>query len=511
MRPSVPPPVRAGAALARRLAPAFLSLLALLAVTAPARAATVPDAGPDDAAASRATTPSPAAPRVAARPPDVILVSFDTTRRDHLSCYGHDRLTTPRVDALAAAGTRFTDCQAVVPLTGPSHVTMMTGLPPHVHGAFRNGVPLPEGPTTVAEVFTAAGYRTGAVVSGWTLKRRQCGLDRGFATYDDEGLDERYSVVNLMRRADAVTDAALAWAAPLAAQGDERPPYFLFVHYFDPHEPYDAPADVAAPGPNPAADGGPELAKNTRKLAEYDREIAFSDRELGRLLDGLRERGLLDNAITVFTADHGQSFGEHGYGGQDGAHGRHVYQSCVAVPLVVSWPGHLAEGATSDLPVSHLDILATVTDLAGVPLELVPLGHQGASLASVLRDPKAPAPWGGARRVRHSLTFRGAVGNKWNIFRWMQNKDVDGATPLEVATVVDGTKVLFDPRNKHRYEVFDLAADPGELKPVADPDGKWRSTVASTWAWYESTRIDFKDVQPTDEELEALRALGYVE
>jgi arylsulfatase A-like enzyme len=177
----------------------------------------------------------------------------------------------------------------------------------------------------------------------------------------------------------------------------------------------------------------------------------------------------------------------------------------------VSWPGRVAEGVTSDLPVSHLDLLATVAELAAVPGDLVPLGHQGASLAAVLRDPAAPAPWGRARRVRHALTFRGAVGNKWNLFRWMQNKDVDGATPLEVATVLDGTKILFDPRRRHRYEVYDLVADPGEERPIPDRDGRWRSTVASTWAWYESTRIDFKDVQPSPEELEALRSLGYVD
>lgn len=489
-------------------------------ISAGAPAAT-PGGGETRGAMTERTSPRhPVPPR-----PDILFVTFDTTRRDHLSCYGHERLTTPSIDRLAATGVLFTDCQAVIPVTGPSHASLMTGLYPHVHGAFRNGVPLPDVPATLAETLAAQGYRTGAFVAGWTLKAQQSGLDRGFEAYDDEDMDERYSVVNLMRRAQDVTDATLRWtdevlkeeaSAPDTPEG-ERAPLFLFVHYFDPHEPYEAPGQGAVPE-NPNADGGPRLTKHDEFLDAYDREIRYADDELGRLIEGLRERGVLTRTsdgtgegVVVFTADHGQSFGEHGYGGKEGAHGRHAYQSTLAAPFVVSAPGRARSGQSSDAPVSHLDVMPTILELAGVPPGRQPLGMQGMSLVPLLEDPSAPSPWAPAKRVRYGFAFRGAVGNKWNIFRWLQNKDIDHATPLEMCAITDSRKILFRPDKRHRYEVYDLAEDPGELRPLDDPDGRHRKDVAAAWTFFETTRVDLEDVEMTDEQLEALSSLGYVD
>jgi arylsulfatase A-like enzyme len=473
-----------------RLLPALLGLLA----------------APTASAAAGAAEPASARQR-----PDLILLSVDTLRRDHLSCYGHERLTTPNVDALASRGVLFTDCQAVVPLTGPSHASMLTGLHPQTHGAFRNGVRLPAGPVTLGELLGPLGYRTHAVVAGWTLAAPQCGLDRGFQTYDDDGMDERVGVVTRMRRADAVTDAALAWVdEELVPAGDERPPTLLLVHYFDPHEPYTAPLDEAPP-PNPAADGGPALVKYHRHLEDYDREIAFTDLHLGRLLDGLEERGLLDEAVVVFTADHGQSFGEHGEGGPEGKHGRRVYQSTIAAPLVVAAPGLVPGGRRSELPVSHLDLFPTLAALAGVPWRTLPAGLQGHDLSGVLVDPEAEPPWGGARRLRHAVAYRGAVGNKWNLFRAFMNRDVDDALPLHYGLRDGAHAVLVNPRKPHRFEVFDLREDPGELSPLEGEErDRFRGHVTRLAEWYERTAGDLDTSPLTAEQVEGLRSLGYV-
>ena len=443
--------------------------------------------------------------------PDIILVSIDTLRRDHVSCYGAERLTTPRIDALAASGVRFTDAQGVVPLTGPSHVTMLTGLNPQEHGAFRNGVKLDPAKVTLPEILAADGYTTAAVVAGWTLKRGQVGLDSEFQLYDDDGMEERYSVVNLMRRADKVTDGALRWADAEKAKGAGRAPYFLFVHYFDPHEPFESPL-AEVPAANPAAKGF-QVPKHAEQLPAYDREIAFTDRELGRMLDGLTSRGLLGDAVILVTADHGQAFGDHGYGGPEGAHGRRVYQDNVLIPLVVSAPGRIAGGRTIDLPVSHLDILPTLTALGGVAESSLPLGLSGYSLANVLTTPSAAPPWGKARRARNGVTYRGAVGNKWNPFRWAMNKDVDAAEPIYAFGIQDGRKLIVDFTPKHSIEVYDLVKDPWETTPLAEKDVPGRDAWAqSVLDWYQRTKSpDLRASQPTGAELENLRSLGYVE
>ena len=463
--------------------------------------------------AAPGVAPAPSAP-ASPRRPDIILISFDTLRRDHVSCYGAERLTTPRIDALAASGVRFTDAQGVVPLTGPSHVTILTGLNPQEHGAFRNGVKVNPATITLPQLLATQGYETAAVVSGWTLKRSQVGLDACFKFYDDEGMEERYGVVNLMRRADKVTDAALAWADRQVAKtlpGTSRAPSFLFVHYFDPHEPYESPL-TEAPGPNPAA-GGFQRPLHVEALPAYDREIAFADRELGRLLDGFKTRGMLDDTVILVTADHGQSFGDHGYGGPEGAHGRRVYQDNVAVPFILFAPGRIPGGRSVDLPVSHLDILPTLATLGGVPESVMPPGLPGFSLAKVLADPASPPPWGKARRTRHGVTYRGAVGNKWNIFRWAMNKDVDAAEPLYAFGIQDGKKLIVDFTPRHSIEVYDLVKDPWESHPLAVEDVPGRDAWAqAVLDWYARTKSsDLRASQPTGAELENLRSLGYVE
>lgn len=497
--------------LRRALSVLLLPILGGLAPPAPAGPASGAETVGAAAGTARAAAETTAEVRHSRERPDLVFISFDTTRRDHVSAYGHERLTTPTVDRLAREGALFTNCQAVIPVTGPSHVTLFTGLYPQTHGAFRNGVPVGEEPVLLGDLLRAHGYRSHASVAGWTLKDEQCGLGRGFDSYDED-LDERVKVVTHMRRADAVTDAALGWYdEEIAPLGDERPPVFLFVHYFDPHEPYDAPSSTPVPGPNPAADGGPALTKHSQFLEEYDREIAFTDAQTGRLLDGLRERGLLEEAIVVFTADHGQAFGEHGEGGPEGKHGRKAYQSTLAAPLVVWAPGFVRAGTRIDLPVSHVDLLPTLASLTGVPWRSLPANLQGHDLSGVLLDPAAEPPWGAARRIRHGMAFRGAVGNKWNLFRFFQNRDVDDSTPLQYAVLDGDHKVLVRPKKPERYEVYDLAADPGELRPLKGREReRFRGHVTRLADWFDRTCGVLEAKPLTAEQEEALRSLGYL-
>src|SRR4051812_34400816 len=239
------------------------------------------------------------APSSRSSPPDrpnVLLVTIDTLRADHVGCYGYTNASTPTIDALAKRGVRFETAVAHVPLTGPSHASILTGQIPLGHG-FRNnsGFTLSPQVKTAAETFRAAGYRTAAFVSGFPLDRR-FGFDRGFDTYDDhlpKGNDRRRTPC-VERFADATTDAVLRWLqTPSPAPSA---PFFLWVHYYDPHAPYEPPGD---------------LAQRFRD-APYDGEIAFADAQLGRLLATLEASGALARTLVLATADHGESLGEHG-------------------------------------------------------------------------------------------------------------------------------------------------------------------------------------------------------
>src|SRR5712692_10161230 len=215
------------------------------------------------------------APVAAPSLPNVLLVTIDTLRADHLGCYGHPGLVTPVLDGLATRGVRFETAVAHVPLTAPSHASILTGRTPLGHGLRDNGgFVLPEGARSLAEDFRQAGYRTAAFVSGFPLDRR-FGFDRGFETYDDhlpKGNDRRRTPY-VERLADATTDAVLRWLPAPTAAG--AAPFFLWVHYYDPHAPYEPPGDLA----------------ERFRTAPYDGEIAFVDLQLGRLLRGLEEKG----------------------------------------------------------------------------------------------------------------------------------------------------------------------------------------------------------------------------
>ena len=311
-------------------------------------------------AACRSAPPEPA--------PNVVLVTLDTTRPDHLGCYGDRDASTPNIDAVAAAGARFDMAITPVPITLPSHTTILTGRAPASHGVHDNILDrLSDDIPTVAVLLKQRGYDTAAFIGAAVLDHR-FGLARGFDHYDDElisDMKERNPLSFVERRAEEVTRPAVEW---LAARDTERP-FLLWAHYFDAH------MDYAAPPPF-----GERFAERP-----YDGEIAYMDHWVGRLLDAVAEHENGRPTLVVMVGDHGEGLGEHG----EQSHGLFVYDSTLRVPLLLRFPGHIPAAVVVPSLVSTVAILPTILDLLGVP----PPGGLGASsLVPILRGASAADP-----------------------------------------------------------------------------------------------------------------------
>ncbi len=346
--------------------------------------------------------------RAADPPPSLVLLTLDTTRADYVGRTVAGKSLTPSLDALARAGTRFSNALAPAPLTLPAHCSLMTGLNPPEHGVRDNGISsLPADLPTLAAVLSGRGYTTAAFVSSRVLDRR-FGLDRGFAVYDDAMVAERTGEQGYPERgAGAVTDAALAWAVA-APRGR---PYFLWVHYYDPHAPYDPPGDW----------------KRAARDERYAGEIAYMDREIGRLLANLPATP--GGRIVVAVGDHGEMLGEHG----EKEHGIFVYRSALQVPLVLSGPG-VPAGRSVGERVGTRALPGTLLGLLGLSAEAGPFGP---SLSGFLAGSPPPLP------PIYSESLLPATAYGWS--------------PLAAATD-ERYRFISAPRP----ELYDLEKDPGE-------------------------------------------------
>lgn len=291
--------------------------------------------------------------------PNVLLVTFDTVRADHTSPYGYD-IRTPALQELADGGAVFLNAVCHLPLTGPSHASLLSGLLPRRHGVRVNGHPIGSGTPLVSDVLRACGYRTAAFVSSYPLKRWNCGLDRGFDVYDDTlGRSDRFGhllVVRLLdrvgllraveRRAGLSTDRCLGWLADNRSR-----PFFIWLHYFDAHTPYEPPAEYRRDRPSESP------------VDLYDGEIEYMDAQLARVLRCLDEYGLTSNTLVVAAADHGESLGEHGVFYD---HGADLYEPSLHVPLVFRFPGRVPAGVRVAGAVGLADVAPTVLQLLGV-------------------------------------------------------------------------------------------------------------------------------------------------
>jgi choline-sulfatase len=354
-----------------------------------------------------------------AQSPDVFLITIDTLRADHLGCYGYKDVETPTIDSIAADGVRFSAAFTHSPITNTSHTSILTGLLPSVHGVTDFGVPLAPQHVTWAELLKKQGYLTAAFIGAVILDSNQLapGLDRGFDFYDNfpAKTDSKDRFGRVERRAQTVISDAESWLGQHPRDAQSSAPRFMWVHLFDPHDPYEPPP--------------PFSEKYAKHL--YDGEIAYADSQLGHFIATLKKAGVYNDAILIIVGDHGEGLGEHG----EDTHGLFLYDSTLHVPLIVKLPVANHHGEVIDKLVRTTDILPTVLSLTNIP---APPELSGASLVPLI-DGETNAP-------------RELLGETDYPLRW-------GWAPIK-ALREQNAKLIEAPKP----EFYDLQSDPHELK-----------------------------------------------
>jgi arylsulfatase A-like enzyme/predicted Zn-dependent protease len=388
----------------------------------------------------------------------IILISVDTLRPDRLPAYGYDGVQTPAIDRLRRDGILFERAYTHVPLTLPSHTSLLTGLLPPDHGVRDNlGYTIdPSGPPLLQQTLKEAGYATGAGVSAYAL-RRSTGIGRGFDVYDDdielsEGSAEAH-VQSVQRPGGETLDAVRPWLRSVADR-----PFFLFFHLFEPHTPYEPPAKYAALYPSP-----------------YDGEIAAADDVVGDLLDELGDLDLYDRSLILFLSDHGEDLGDHG----EGEHGVFLYRSTLQVPLIIKLPQAERAGETISYPVGLIDVYPTLVSALGLPpMEQL---HGTPLLAQNRPEPQD--------RPIYAETFFPRLHFGWSDL---------------AALIVDRHHFIDAPRP----ELYDLLEDPDEANNLMGTEPVLEAEYQTTLGQY-NRRLE--EPEATDEETRRnLQALGYV-
>jgi choline-sulfatase len=396
---------------------------------------------------------------------NLLLVSIDTLRADHLGCYGYAAAQTPRLDGLARSGIRFARATTVVPLTLPAHTSLMTGTFPAWHGVRDNGgFYVGDDQVTLAETLRDAGYRTGGFVSSFVLDSRW-GIAQGFETFFDDFDLEKYGDkggMDIIQRPGSETvDHAVSW---LGADRDR--PFFAWVHLYDPHTPYDAPEPFRSRFP-------------ATQVGAYDAEIATADSQLGRLLDTLQLQGRLDDTLVVVTGDHGEMLGEHG----EATHGFFIYDPATHIPVIVSGPGVPAREVADQVRI--VDVMPTALELLGRP---VPRAVQGKSLMPLTRGERLSL-------VAQSESWYPRYHYGWS----------------ELVSVQDER---FHYIRAPRPELYDLQADPRELQDRSKADAARLGALDQALSAHlqrTASAHAAKGPQAVDSETEEkLAALGYV-
>jgi arylsulfatase A-like enzyme/predicted Zn-dependent protease len=423
-------PRRGGAAMTRRLLALTLALFALAAC--------------HRGRAARAHYPN--AP--------VIIISIDTLRADHLPMFGYKAVETPSLDALRRDSILFTNAFSSVPLTLPSHVSMLTGLLPPDNRVRNNiGYQLDASVPTIPRLLKARGYDTGGAVSAYVL-RGSTGIAPSFDFYDDGVVTKPGAPVGTLQRAGGDTEAIAArWIAE-----HQQKPFFFFLHLFEPHSPYEP----------------PEPFKSRYASAPYDGEIATADKIVGDFLQTLKSSGVYDKAIIVLLSDHGEGLNQHG----ESEHGIFLYREDIHVPLLLKLPDGARSGETDANPVGLIDILPTIAELTEAP---APAKLDGKSL---LHHQSADA----ARRI-YSETLYPRIHLGWSELRSLED-------------------ARFHFIQAPKPELYDMSADPGETKNVLTEERRvyasMRDALGSLGAQIElPTHID-------PEEAKKLAALGYL-
>ena len=379
----------------------------------------------------------------------VILISVDTLRPDHLSCYQPSHHPTPHIDSLAQSGTLFSQISTPYPLTLPAHTALLTSTYPFANGVQDNGIPLTESLPTLATIFQKSGYRTSAFVGSFVLDRR-FGLNRGFDIYDgplDLHNNPAAGLPDHKRPGDQVAAAAKHWL-----EQNSSAPFFLFLHLYDLHAPY---------SPHNGATG-------------YQAELAYVDQILGDFFSFLDHRGLLQKSLIVFTSDHGEGLGEHG----ESSHGYFIYQTTLHVPLIIHWPAN-----SKRLPQSRIDEPASLLDVAPTILDTL-----GLSLPSEMRGRSLLQP--------HSEDVYSESVYARNHFGCAALRSLRSAN----LKYIDAPKP----------ELYDLATDPNEQKNLYNQQPAKAAHLRERLIAIRGTAPTPAAKPPTPETIAALRSLGYL-
>jgi arylsulfatase A-like enzyme/Flp pilus assembly protein TadD len=394
---------------------------------------------------------------------NILLITLDTTRADHLGCYGYKPAKTSNLDRLAREGIRFARAYCPAPLTLPSHASIMTGLYPVTHGVRNNGHDLPSGIKTLAEILKGRGYSTAAFVSAFSVDSR-FGIDRGFDVYDDTfRSDSPFKTQNAERRAEETFAGFSRW---MENNGKDR--FFGWVHYYDPHLPYDPPSPYKE-----------EFNRNP-----YDGEIAYMDQFVGAVLERLKEKGILERTIVVVAGDHGEGLGEK----VETGHGIFLYEETLRVPLIFHNPEVFPRAQVIENQVRLIDVAPTILEIIGLKNEAA--GMTGQSLVHWLR--------GKSREDLDSLveTFYPRENFGWS----------------ELVGLVSGRwKYIQSPRP----ELYDVMNDPGEREDlVASSAGKAgemkKKLEQELLGSSAGNRSAGKRTGVRPEDQERLRSLGYL-
>ena len=400
---------------------------------------------------------------------NVLFITLDTTRADHIGCYGYPLIKTPNIDAMAAEGILFQNATAQCPLTLPSHSSMFTGSYPFFHGVRDNGgFYLEDDQVTLAEVVQQAGWATSAFIGAFVLDSRW-GIDQGFDYYYDNFDFAKYKKISLdsvQREGGEVIQAFFEWF-----DQNEPQKFFSWIHLYDPHTPYEPPE------PYKTEYGG-------RAYGLYDGEIAYADSLIGRVLERLREKGRLEKTVVVVVGDHGESLGEH----HESAHGFFIYDATVSVPMIIRIPSAELRGRTVSAQVQNLDLMPTLCEILGLP---VPGAVQGKSLLPLIAGREAKREEGA-----YSESFYPRYHYGWSELKSLRTSRY---------------KFIQAPRP----ELYDLSLDPREKNNIFSRESSLAEKFVRNLERLES-RLSKKGIaekgpqELDDDSREKLMALGYI-
>jgi arylsulfatase A-like enzyme/Tfp pilus assembly protein PilF len=400
---------------------------------------------------------------------NILLFTLDTTRADHLGCYGYPRIETPNIDRLAAEGFLFQNATSQAPLTLPSHSSIFTGTYPLYHGVRDNGgFYLESDKTTLAEVLQQAGWATSAFIGAFVLDSRW-GVNQGFDYYYDNFDLAKYKTISLdsvQRQGGEVIKAFFDWF-----EGNGQKKFFSWIHLYDPHSPYEPPEPY-------------KTRYGDRPWGLYDGEIAYVDSLIGQVVEELEKKGLLEKTLIIIVGDHGESLGEH----HESGHGFFIYDATQSVPLIVRIPSSAFQGKVIESQVENVDIMPSLLEFLGLP---IPKEVQGRSFLPLIAGKS-----GGTERLAYSETYYPRYHYGWSELKSLRSAKY---------------KFIQAPRP----ELYDLVQDPGEQSNIyssSSEEGKRLERDLRTLQEKMSARgIEDRGPQNLDGDArEKLMALGYI-